>query len=55
MAFPYTFNRTRAFEYMARQKLPLLIQKHLRNKADTLNEKTHWESWLDEPALSRCF
>jgi hypothetical protein len=37
-----------AFEYLARQKLPLLIQERLLNKADTLNEKTHWESWLDE-------
>jgi hypothetical protein len=37
-----------AFEYMARQKLPQLIQERLFNKADTLNEKTHWESWLDE-------
>ena len=37
-----------AFEYMARQKLPQLIQERLLKKADTLNEKTHWESWLDE-------
>ena len=37
-----------AFEYMARQKLPLPIQERLLDKANTLNEKTHWESWLDE-------
>ena len=37
-----------AFEYMTRQKLPKLVQEKLLNKAHTLNEKTHWESWLDE-------
>jgi hypothetical protein len=29
-----------AFEYMARQKLPQLIQERLFDKAHTLNEKT---------------
>ena len=33
---------------MARQKLPQLIQERLFDKAHTLNEKTHWEFWLDE-------
>jgi hypothetical protein len=37
-----------AFEYMARQKLPQLIQERLFDKAHTLNEKTHWEFWHDE-------
>ena len=37
-----------AFEYMTRQKLPKLVQEKLLNNAHTLNEKTHWESWLDE-------
>ena len=33
---------------MTRQKLPKLVQEKLLNNAHTLNEKTHWESWLDE-------